>query len=102
MNSKMKEFIEKNWIIILLIQLIFNLLYLTFRNEPGTYTTIGKNGNNLLNTKTGDTYRADSNDYWQLDNSFQNGVVRHEKKIVITNDTTTVDYAAPADTLAPQ
>lgn len=96
MNSTIKQFIEKYWILILFIQLTFNLIFLFIRNESGTYAIIG-DGGYLLNTKTGDTYYADSNDNWQLEYSFKNGVVPKIKNKVVTTDTIAVDTAAPAE-----
>lgn len=93
MNFKIKDFFEKNWILILLIQLTINLLYRTLRNESGTYAIIGEGGG-LLNTKTGDTYYVDSNDNWQLEYSFKNGVIPKIKEV--SADTIAVDTAAPA------
>lgn len=95
MYFKIKDFLEKNWVLILLIQLTFNLIYLTLRNESGTYAIIGEGGF-LLNTKTGDTYYADSNDNWQLEYSFNNGVVPKIKNKVVSNDSIAVDSAAAA------
>ncbi len=79
-----------------MIQLTINLLYLTLRNESGTYAIIGEGGG-LLNTKTGDTYYVDSNDNWQLEYSFKNGVIPKIKIKEVSTDTIAVDTAAPAE-----